>query len=183
MKQVMLLPAVVGLLVAATCAQAANPPARPAELKKLDVAAGHWVFHGKSLATAYGKPGAWTWNENCRWSSDRLYLLCTFDNTWSGRQVKSLVVDTWNSRDKSYWHYEMFSAGAGGKHPFASRMTIRGNVWTEHGSERGKGGKIGERIVYTYASPTHVHVEIQISKDGAHWTTVDRGEGVRQGGS
>ncbi len=183
MKHLMLFPVVAGLLVAATCARAANSTARPAELNKLDPAAGHWVFHGKSLATAYGKPGAWTWNENCGWSSDRLYLLCTFDNTWSGRNVKSLVVDTWNTHDKSYWHYEMFSAGAGGKHPFASRMTIRGNVWTENGSDQGKKGKTRERIVYTYTSPTHVRVEFQVSKDGTHWTTVDRGDGVKQGRS
>lgn len=179
-------PAMILLLVAASLspagggALAATPQQVSPQLQKLDIAAGQWVFHGKSLATPHSKAGTWTWHEDCRWSPDRLYLLCTFDNTWSGQSVKSLVVDTWNSHDKSYWHYEMFSAGASGKHPFSSRMTIHGNVWVEHGSESGTGDKTRERIVYTYASPTRVAVEIEISKDGSHWTTVDKGEGVKQ---
>lgn len=180
MKHVMLVPVVAALLAGATCARAANTQTLAPELKKLDIAAGQWVFHGKSLATPYSKAGTWTWRENCRWSTDRLYLECTFDNTWSGQSVKSLVVDTWNTHDKSYWHYEMFSAGASGKHPFSSRMTIRGNTWTEYGEEEHDGKKTRERIVYTYASPTRVSVEIRISKNGTHWTTVDKGEGVKQ---
>ncbi|MGA7965573.1 MAG: hypothetical protein WCB49_06765 [Gammaproteobacteria bacterium] len=165
-------------LFAAAIAQAAGTQLRSPELKKLDIAAGQWIFHGKSLDTPYSKAGAWTWRENCRWSPDRIYLVCTFDNSWSGQAVKSLVVDTYNTRDKSYWHYEMFSAGASGKHPFSSRMTIKGNTWVEFGEDNAK--KIKERIVYAYASPTRVDVKIQVSKDGAHWSTLDKGEGIKQ---
>lgn len=179
MKYLMTILAVAGLLAGAG-AQAAGSDVLSPQLQKLDVVTGQWVFHGKSLATAYSKAGHWTWREDCRWSSDRIYLECTFANTWSGRTVKSLVVDTWNSHDKTYWHYEMFSAGASGKHPFSSRMTIRGNTWTEYGSSENNGKKIEERIVYTYAMPKRVQVVIQISTDGKIWTTVDKGEGVKQ---
>lgn len=152
---------------------------RPPELQKLDIATGHWVFHGQSR-DASGKTGAWMWRADCHWSADRLYLLCLFHNTWAGESVKSLVVDTWNPHDKRYWHYEMFSAGAGGGRPFSSRMTIKGNTWIEHGESEGHGKKLQTRIVYVYASPTRVHVVIQVSRDGKHWKTVDSGEGVKQ---
>lgn len=183
MKHSMMVLAIAGLLAGAG-AHAAGSETMPPQLQKLDVATGQWVFHGKSLATPYSKAGTWTWHEDCRWSGDRIYLLCTFANEWSGQAVKSLVVDTWNGHDKSYWHYEMFSAGASGKHPFSSRMTINGNVWTEYGSDESDGKKTRERIVYTYAPPDRVRVEIRVSADGTHWTTVDRGEGVKrsQGG-
>ncbi len=95
------------LLLAASTASALagnNRPLSP-ELQKLDISVGRWVFHGKSLDTPFSKAGSWTWNENCRWSENRLFLECSFDNEWSGKAVKSLVVDTWNGEDKSYWHY------------------------------------------------------------------------------
>lgn len=180
MKHAIFILAAAGLFLAVV-AQAAGTHPRSPELKKLDIATGRWVFHGKSLTTPYSKAGEWTWHENCRWSSDRIYLVCTFDNTWSGQALKSLVVDTYNTHDKSYWHYEMFSAGASGKHPFSSRMTIRGNTWIEFGEDKDNGKKIKERIVYTYASPTRVDVKIQMSKDGSHWTTLDKGGGIKQG--
>jgi len=179
MKRLLVMFSVGVLMVAGAQALAKQ---RPAELQKLDIATGHWVFHGKSTGTASGKSGSWTWDADCRWSADKLYLLCLFHNTWSGQSVKSLVVDTWNTHDQSYWHYEMFSAGASGKHPFSSRMTIKGNTWVEYGHNKDQGKKIRTRIVYVYASSTRVHVEIQVSKDGKHWKTVDSGEGVKETG-
>lgn len=99
------------------------------ELKKLDVSVGRWVFHGKELKTKSDKPGAFTWNEDCRWSPNRLYLECTFSNVWAGKPIESLVVDTYNTRDRSYWHYVR---------PIASvwpsklqRMASTGPPWTK----------------------------------------------------
>lgn len=178
MRQILLALALAGGL-AAFAAHGA-PAARPPQLHKLDVATGRWVFHGKSLGKASGKTSAWTWHADCRWSADRLYLLCLFHNTWAGRSVKSLVVDTYNPHDKSYWHYEMFAAGASGQHPFSSRMSIKGNRWIEYGQSGGPGTRIHERIVYLYASPEKVSVRIQTSRDGKHWKTVDEGEGIKQ---
>lgn len=172
--------AAAGLFVACTASGSAKP--LPPPLQKLSIAAGHWVFHGKSLDTASGKPGSWTWHADCSWTADRLYLLCLFHNTWSGRSYKSLVVDTYNTHDKRYWHYEMFSTGAGGAHPFSSRMTIKGNTWIEYGQSEDHGKTMQTRIVYVYASPKRVSVEIQSSSDGKHWKTIDRGEGMKQSG-
>ena len=160
--------------------------ARPAQLQKLDIAIGRWVFHGKTVAAAGAAPGrkaaAWTWRADCRWSTDRRYLLCAFHNVWAGKPVESLVVDTWNSRDRSYWHYEMFSAGAGGAHPFSSRMTIRGNTWIEQSASERHGQKLRTRIVYVYSSSRRVRVKIQSSRDGKPWKTLDAGIGVKIAG-
>jgi hypothetical protein len=150
------------------------------ELQKLDVSVGRWVFHGKTLKTASGKPGSWTWNEVCGWSPNHLYLECTFSNVWSGRAVESLVVDTYNSADRSYWHYELYASGEHGDKPFVSRMEIKGNTWIEYGRQAVPGKVTGERIVYEWDSPGRVSVAIESSKDGVHWKAVDQGEGVKQ---
>jgi hypothetical protein len=150
------------------------------ELKKLDVSVGRWVFHGKQLKTKSGKPSSFTWNEDCRWSPNNLYLECTFSNVWAGKPIESLVVDTYNTRDRSYWHYELYATGEPGNDPFVSRMDVNGDTWIEYGRQAVPGKKTGERIVYHWNPPNHVSVAIETSKDGAHWTTVDEGEGVKQ---
>lgn len=130
---------------------AAPPPISPA-LHNLNVSVGRWVFHG-TAKTKSGKPGSWTWNEDCRWSPNHLYLECTFSNVWSGKPVESLVVDTYNSADHSYWHYELYASGEKGDKPFVSRMDVNGNTWIEHGREAVPGKQSGERIVYYWTRP------------------------------
>jgi hypothetical protein len=163
-----------------TAAMAAGSPPLSTELQKLDIFVGHWQFHGQTLATAFGKPGTWTWNEDCRWSDDRVFLLCSFANVWAGEHVNSLVVDTYNTKDHGYWHYELFADSQTGSKPFISKMTVDGNTWTEYGQDEDHGNKISERITYRYTSPTAVEVEILVSRDGSHWITVDRGYGVKK---
>jgi hypothetical protein len=150
------------------------------ELQKLNISVGHWIYHGKTLKTAFGKAGTWTWDEHCRWSDDQMFLLCSFANVWSGKRVKSLVIDTYNSKDRAYWHYELFAAGQTGSRPFISKMDIAGNTWMEYGQDEDHGKKISDRIVYRFHSPAQVDVEIQVSRDGTHWLTVDRGDGVKK---
>lgn len=150
------------------------------ELQKLDVSVGRWVFHGKELKTKSGKPGRFTWNEDCQWSPNRLYLECTFSNVWSGKAVESLVVDTYNTEDHSYWHYELYAGGERGGKPFVSRMEIKGNRWVESGRKAVPGKKPGERIVYNWKPPNRVSVAIENSKDGVHWVAVDQGAGLKQ---
>jgi|GEM_PF-776555 len=168
------------LLAASTAAGAAQTQPQSPELRKLDVSVGRWVFHGKSLDTPFSQAGKWTWREDCRWSPNGLFLTCAFDNVWSGKAVRSLVVDTWNSRDGTYWHYEFFAAGAGGAKPFVSRMTIHGDTWVEHGTDKNHGRTVQERIVYRFASSRRVRVTIEVSRDGKHWTTTARGVGVKR---
>lgn len=163
--------------VLAAGAQAPSP-----EFQKLDVSIGHWMFQGTQAATASRPAQAFTWDEQCDWSSNHLFLECTFSNDWGGRRgkVESIVVDTYNTTDKSYWHYELYSIGQTGKNPFACKMDINGNVWTEYAREAIPGKQNGEQIIYTWESPSRVTVEIKTSKDGKTWTTVDKAEGVKR---
>ncbi|MGH9409094.1 MAG: hypothetical protein ACRD1V_06535 [Vicinamibacterales bacterium] len=149
------------------------------ELQKLDVSVGRWVFHGQ-MNSRSGQPASFTWNEDCQWSPNHLFLECTFSNNWNGKAAESLVVDSYNTVDKSYWHYEMFSTGGRGSSPFVSRMDINGNTWVEHGRDVVPGKTTGERITYTWESPTRVTVVIETSKDGVTWAAVDRAEGAKQ---
>jgi hypothetical protein len=158
---------------------AGDSPLSP-ELQKLNISVGRWVYHGDTLKTKSGKPESWTWNEDCQWSPDHVFLECTFTNDWAGKKVKSLVVDTYNTKDQTYWHYELFASGSAGDSPFVSRMTIKGNTWIEYGPDTDHGKKVSERIVYRWASPTRVSVAIETSTDGAHWATIDQGEGTKQ---
>ena len=172
--------ALLATALALTTAFAADfaPPAP--ELKALDVQAGHWVYHGTTTDSATGKTGSFSWDEHCSWFSDKLFLNCSFDNDWSGDKVQSEVVDTWNAKDQTYWHYEFFAVGDSGAKPFASRMTIQGNTWTEVGEDDDKGKKSYDRISYVYTSPTRVTVKIEVSPDQQHWKTVLEGEGTKQ---
>jgi hypothetical protein len=165
--------ALMGMLGGAAAAQqapSAKPPA--SELRLLDVSLGRWVFHGTSKSRT-GKTGTWTWRENCQWSPNRTYLECTFSNVWSGRPAESLVVDTYNTVDHAFWHYEMFSEGERGAKPFAAKMAVTPTTWIEYGGPH-------ERITYHWGPAGHVKVAIETSKDGKTWTAVDQGEGVRQ---
>lgn len=172
--------AMLSVVLAGAPVLAADTQALSPALQKLDVSVGHWQFHGETLDTPFGKAGKWIWNEACHWSGNRVFLVCSFTNDWSGKTVKSLVVDTYNNQDRAYWHYELFAVGATGKRPFVSRMTVTGNTWIEYGQDKAQGNTINERIVYRYASPTRVSVEIQVSRNGVHWITVDRGRGVKR---
>lgn len=167
-------------LVASGSASAAGNQGLSAELQKLDISAGHWVFHGQTMATSSGKAGPWTWNEDCRWSDSRKFMVCSFSNDWAGRTVNSVVVDTWSRKDKSYWHYELFDGGDSGARPFISRMTINGNTRVEHAESVDHGKQSRTRITYVFDSPTHVNVKIEVSRNGANWVTVDEGTGVKQ---
>ena len=174
--------AILGVLLFAAPVFASGFPSPAPELKALDVQAGHWIYHGTTAPNkAGGKAGTFTWDEHCGWSADKLFLMCSFDNDWSGHKVQSLVADTWNARDKSYWHYEMFAVGSSGAKPFASRMSIRGNTWTETGEDDdARGKKSYDRISYVYTSPTEVTVKIEVSQDQKQWKTVLAGHGVKQ---
>ena len=154
------------------------PPLAP-ELKALDVQSGHWVYHG---TTAFdGKPGTFTWDEHCSWSSNKLFLTCSFDNDWSGEKMRSEVVDTWNAQDKSYWHYEVFAVGGTGANPFSAKMSIQGNTWTELGADDDEQGKKSyDRVSYVYTSPTQVKVKIEVSYDQKVWKTELDGTGTKQ---
>ncbi|MGA9855033.1 MAG: hypothetical protein WBR29_07145 [Gammaproteobacteria bacterium] len=179
MKYILIISMLVASYMSGTTMAADIQPLSP-ELQKLNIFIGHWEFHGQTLDTTFGKPGTWTWKEDCRWSDDQNFLLCSFANVWSGKSINSLVVDTYNTKDNSYWHYELFTGGQAGSRPFISKMTVAGNTWTEYGHDEEHGKRISERITYRYNSPTEVDVEIQVSRDGAHWITVDRGRGVKQ---
>lgn len=174
------LPKLLLLATLSTPVFAADFPAPAPQLKALDAQAGHWVYHGTTTDSATGKTGTFTWDEHCGWSADKLFLMCSFDNDWSGEKAQSLVVDTWNSKDRSYWHYEFFAVGDTGAKPFASKMTIQGNTWTELGEDDDKGKKSYDRISYVYTSATQVQVKIEISPDQKQWKTVLQGAGVKQ---
>jgi hypothetical protein len=155
---------------------AQSPPAADSPLHQLGVSAGRWVYHGHSLGS---KPSDWTWHEDCRWSANGVFMLCSFSNTWAGRHVDSVVVDTYDPHGRSFWHYEVFNSGDSAGKPFASRMRIEGATRTESWTDTRHGKSVRQRIVYKFASDSKVTVVFQRSEDGTHWETTATGTGER----
>jgi len=177
-----LLPGFLLLLAScmATAAPADSPSAEGAALHQLEVSAGRWVYHGHSLGREGARPSDWTWHEDCHWSDNHVFMLCSFSNTWGGRHVDSVVVDTYDRKSGTFWHYEIFNSGESAGKPFASKMAIDGNTRTESWSETHKGKSVHQRIVYKFASADKVAVMFQQSEDGTHWKTTASGTGEKQ---
>lgn len=182
MNNRLVLPVFSMLLVScmATAALAQSPPAAGAAIHQLDVSAGRWIYHGHFLGGKSAHPSEWTWHEDCHWSDNQVFMLCSFSNTWAGRHVDSVVVDTYDRKGGTFWHYEIFNSGDSAGKPFASKMQIDGNTRTESWSESRKGKSVHQRIVYKFASPEKVAVMFQQSPDGTHWKTTASGTGEKQ---
>jgi len=155
---------------------AGNAPTLRPELEPLNIASGTWLYDGETNSVADQKAGKWTWLEECGWSANRAFMTCSFTMNWPDGVVKSQAVSTYNYKDKSYWHYEMFDSDGSGAHPFISRMTIANNTWTNYG----KSDKKTYRVIYHYTSATQVSVLIQLTDDNVHWTTMAQGKGVKK---
>jgi len=159
---------------------AGTPPLSP-ELQPLQKAVGKWIYHGENLQTPYTKAGKWDWNVDCGWSANRIYVVCSFIMNWPEGPDHSLSVSTFNTVDKSYWHYEVIDDNKGSK-PVVSRMTIDGDTWTDASDniEADNNTASHYRVVYHYLSSTRVDVKFQVSTDGSHWNMLGQGEGIKQ---
>ncbi|MGA7540244.1 MAG: DUF1579 family protein [Steroidobacteraceae bacterium] len=167
----------------AAAALAQSPPADGARFHELDVSAGRWVYHGHFLGGPGAHPSPWTWHEDCHWSDNQVFMLCSFSNTWAGRHVDSVVIDTYDPKRNTFWHYEVYNTGGSAGKPFASRMQIDGTRRTETWTETRKGRTVHQRIVYRFTSTDAVTVQFQQSKDGTHWMTTASGAGEKTGAS
>lgn len=173
------LPLLVACMSCAALAQGSSAQQGP--LSQLDVSAGRWVYHGHFIGGQGSHPSAWTWHEDCRWAANRVFMLCSFSNTWGGRHVDSEVVDTYDPHGSSFWHYEIFDSGDAAGKPFASRMRIDGATRIEWWTETHHGKSVHQRIVYKFASDSRVTVLFQQSRDGSHWDTTATGTGEKVG--
>jgi hypothetical protein len=169
------------LLVSFATAAAAETTVLSSRFEPLDKAVGTWVYHGTNEQTAFTKAGSWTWTVDCGWSSNRIFLTCSFVMNWPEGPDHSISISTYNKLDKSYWHYEIIDDYPGNK-PVVSRMTIVGNTWTDSSESVSANGKTAShyRVIYHYTSPTTVDVTFQESSDAIHWTVLGHGEGVKQ---
>lgn len=170
------IPALLTALALTGMATSADARSVSAKLQPLGIAVGTWVYHGEDMATADQKAGKWKWLEKCQWSGNQAFMACSFVMDGPDGVIKSLAISTYNSSDKSYWHYEAFDSGGDGAHPFIARMTVSGDTWAYDGHAGGK----TYRVTYHYDSPVKVTLRIELSADHVHWATVAMGEGRKQ---
>lgn len=171
--------ALISLLSLPPALAAGMAPLSP-ELQRLDKGVGTWIYHGENVQTAYTKAGKWSWQVNCGWSANRIFLACSFVMNWPEGTDHSLSISTYNKVDKAYWHYEVLDDEKGNR-PVISHMTVAGDTWIDASDNVDAGNKRAShyRVVYRYASPTRVEVKFEISKDAIHWMTLGQGEGIR----
>lgn len=169
------------LLSLAACTSSAALAADGAGLKQLAISEGSWVYRGHVFGGAGSRPTDFVWHADCRWSANRAFMMCSFSNTWGKQHVNSLVVDTFNPRDKAFWHYEIFEDGDAPEKPFASKMQIDGPTRVEEWTESHHGKSVRQRIVYKFASDRKVTVSFLQSEDGNAWKTTAKGTGEKTG--
>jgi hypothetical protein len=158
----------------------ANSPRRGRELSELSVSEGHWVYHGRFIPGVSSQRGKWVWNENCHWAENSEFMLCSFSNDWNGKHVSSIVVDTYNAEERSFWHFEVFNTGPSAQKPFAAKMIIRGNRRIESWVVNSKDGNSKrERIVYVFSGTNRVKVLFQTLGANNAWLTTARGFGKK----
>lgn len=150
-------------------------------LEQLAISEGSWLYHGQVFGGAGSRPTEFVWHADCRWSANRAFMMCSFSNSWGGRHINSLVVDTFNHHDHAFWHYEIFEDGGAPGKPFASKMQIDGSTRVEEWTESSHGKAIRQRIVYKFASDKKVTVSFQQSEDGKAWKTTANGTGEKTG--
>lgn len=172
---------IFSLVVLLAHAPAAETAGQSSELKPLDKGVGRWIYHGKNLQTAFTKAGSWDWTVDCGWSTNHIFLTCSFVMNWPEGPDHSVSISTYNKREQQYWHYEIIDDYPGNK-PVVSRMTVVGDTWTELSESVSANGKtVGHyRVIYKYTSPTTVEVTFQESSDAIHWITLGHGQGVKQ---
>lgn len=150
-------------------------------LEQLAISEGTWVYHGRTSGDAHAPPADFVWHADCRWSANRAFMLCSFSNIWGKEHINSLVADTFNARDNTFWHYEIFEDGDQPDKPFAAKMHIDGPTRTEEWTETDHGKTMHNRIVYNFVSDKKVTVSFQQSEDGKAWKTTASGTGEKTG--
>lgn len=169
------------LALLGTCIASAAFAAGGVGLEQLAISEGSWVYHGHVRGNAKSPPTDFVWHADCRWSANRAFMMCSFSNTWGKQHINSLVVDTYNPRDRAFWHYEIFEDGDAPDKPFASKMQIDGPTRTEEWTESHRGKAVRQRIVYRFASDRKVTVSFEESQDGKTWKTTANGTGEKTG--
>jgi hypothetical protein len=164
-----------------TCISSAAFAAGDVGLEQLAISEGSWVYRGHVFGDAGSRPTDFVWHADCRWSANRAFMMCSFSNTWGRQHINSLVVDSFNERDHTFWHYEVFEDGDAPEKPFASKMQIDGPTRVEEWTESRHGKPVRERIVYKFASDKKVTVSFQQSEDGKVWKTTASGAGEKTG--
>ena len=162
-----------------TCIASASLAAGNVWLDRLAISEGSWIYHGHVSGDAKSPPTDFVWHADCRWSANRAFMMCSFSNSWGRQHINSLVVDTYNHRDKAFWHYEIFEDGDAPDKPFASRMRIAGPTRIEEWTESRHRKPVHQRITYKFLSDRKVTVSFEQSDDGRVWRTTANGAGEK----
>jgi hypothetical protein len=154
-------------------AQSASPA--PTGLDVVMAYAGTWKIQGERFATPHSDPGKedTTLRNDC-WRSGG-YFAC---NQYVNGESKTLVVFTYNDKDKMYTSYQI---PQGGDPASSGKLQIVGNIWTFPWQVTRGQVTTYFRVVNVFTGTDHIDYAQEFSLDNLHWTTMAKGSETKIG--
>ena len=158
---------------AQTPAQTAGPP-DPA-LAQLDRLVGTWDAPGEFVDSAYSKAGSAHAVTTCRWSDDRVFVICQQRVTTQAGTDDDVAIYTYDPAAKAYRFYHVNRTATNG-----STIQVTPNEIVYSGTFTDGGKRVMTRTLNVWQSPQHYTWRAEYSLDGgATWVLMGSGGSTR----
>jgi Protein of unknown function (DUF1579) len=164
------------LLLTTMVAAQMQPPKPGPEIKKLDAFVGSWTLEGTMKPGPMGPGGTMTETEKCEWMEGGFYVVCHSEYKSTMGDGVGLSVLGYSTDDKAYTYREFNSFGEFDD----SRGSLDGDTWTWTSDEKMGGTTMKGRFIMKMISTTAYTFTFDMSQDGAKWSTVMDGKGVKK---
>ena len=177
----------IGMIALGAAAQAPQPtqalqqppaPAQdaqqgPAGIDAITAYAGTWKVQGERFATAYSQAGKEerTLRNDC-WKSGAYYAC----NQFVDGESKTLLIFTYNDKDKMYTTYQIPQGGAAAG---SGKLQIVGNIWTFPWQVTMGESTMYFHVVNVFTGTDRIDYAQEFSSDNVHWNAMARGSETR----
>ena len=145
----------------------------PAGIDAITAYAGTWKVQGERFATAYSQAGKEerTLRNDC-WKSGAYYAC----NQFVDGESKTLLIFTYNDKDKMYTTYQIPQGGAAAG---SGKLQIVGNIWTFPWQVTMGESTMYFHVVNVFTGTDRIDYAQEFSNDNVHWNTMARGSETR----
>jgi hypothetical protein len=145
----------------------------PAGIDAITAYAGTWKVQGERFATAYSQAGKEerTLRNDC-WKSGAYYAC----NQFVDGESKTLLIFTYNDKDKMYTTYQIPQGGAAAG---SGKLQIVGNIWTFPWQVTMGESTMYFHVVNVFTGTDRIDYAQEFSSDNVHWNAMARGSETR----